>query len=88
MGGTMTMALHFAAKAMGKTMRIQEHIKLTSFWWGQLSEFIFGAHNLLIKRPGVAGAVLQTPSSLIDSFIHWVCHPFVQNLQDSVYPKP
>ena len=31
-----------------------------------------------IDRPGVAGAVLQTALSLIDSFIRSVGHPFVE----------
>ena len=38
----------------------------------------------IITRPGVGGAVLQTPFSLIDK----VGHPFVQNLQNTFTPKP
>ena len=37
----------------------------------------------LINRPGVARAVLKTPASLNNWLIHWVGHPFVQNLQES-----
>ena len=33
--------------------------------------------NQIINRPGVAGAVLQTPSSLINSFIHSFIHSFI-----------
>ena len=40
-------------------------------------------HALLFDRPCVAEAVLQTPSSLI----HWLSDPFLQNLQNTVYPK-
>ena len=40
--------------------------------------------SLIINRLGVAGGVLQTPLSLI----HSLTHPFVQNLQGTVYPKP
>ena len=43
-----------------------------------------GAFHPLINRPGVAGAVLQTASSLIKS----VMHPFPPNLQDIINPKP
>ena len=38
----------------------------------------------IIKRPGVAGAVLQSPPLLINS----LSDPLVQNLQDTVYPTP
>ena len=37
----------------------------------------------LFNRPGVAGAVLQTPLSLIDS----VSQPFSPNLQDIINHK-
>ena len=42
---------------------------------------IFEAEGCSI--PGVGKAVLQIPSSFIKS----VCHTFVLNLQDTVYPK-
>ena len=38
---------------------------------------------LIINRPGVAGAVLQTPPLLINSFIQaliWPCPPNLQNI--------
>ena len=38
----------------------------------------------IFNRPGVAGAVQQTPPPLT----HWLSHPFVENLQDTDYPKP
>ena len=38
--------------------------------------------SLVITRPGVAGAVLQTPLLLIHSFIQSVTHPLWK------YPKP
>ena len=38
--------------------------------------------HVCFNRPGVAGAVLQTPLLLINQ----VGHPLVQNLQDTVYP--
>ena len=34
----------------------------------------------LVNRAGVAGAVLQSPPSLIDSFIHSLSHPFSPNV--------
>ena len=41
----------------------------------------------IFNRPRVAWANLQT--SLLNWFIlNWVGHPSVQNLQDTVYPKP
>ena len=42
----------------------------------------------IMNRPGVAEAVLQTPSSLIDSFIHSVINPFPSDLQNIINPKP
>ena len=42
----------------------------------------------LFNRPSVAGAVLSTPLSLINLFIDSLGDPFVQNIQDTVYPKP
>ena len=49
----------------------------------------------VINRPGVAGAYLQTPSSLLmtllmtltDSFINSLFHPFPPNLQDIINLK-
>ena len=38
----------------------------------------------LINRPGVAWAVPQSPLLLV----HLISDPFVQKLQDTVYPKP
>ena len=38
----------------------------------------------IINRPGVAWAVPQSPLLLI----HLISDPFVQKLQDTVYPKP
>ena len=37
----------------------------------------------LVNRPGVAGAVLQTPLYFIDKF----SNPFPPNLQKTVFPK-
>ena len=42
----------------------------------------------VFNRPGVAGAVLQTPSSLIDSVSESVSQPFPPNLQDIINHKP
>ena len=42
----------------------------------------------MFNRPGVAKAVLKTPSSLIHSFINSVSHPFPPNLQNIITPKP
>ena len=42
----------------------------------------------LINRPCVAGAVLQTPSSLIHSFIHKLSDPFPPTLQHIINRKP
>ena len=43
-----------------------------------------------INRPGVAKAVLQSPTItiLIDLFIQFVTDPFPQNLQTNVSHKP
>ena len=40
--------------------------------------------QMLFNIPGVAGAFLQT----LPSLIHSLSDPFVQKLQDTVYPKP
>ena len=45
-------------------------------------------HTMIIKRPGEAGAVLQTPPSLIDWLNHSVSNPFPPNLQNTINPKP
>ena len=51
------------------------------FWFGfcaHIFDFLGGfiSQNydgrIIFKRPGEAGAVLQTPLLLINSFIHWV----------------
>ena len=42
----------------------------------------------MFNRPGVAGGVLQTPPSFIDSFIQRVSDPFPHNLQNIITPKP
>ena len=42
----------------------------------------------VINRPGLAGAVLQTPSSLINSVSESVSQPFPPNLQDIINHKP
>ena len=38
----------------------------------------------LVNRPGVAGAVLQTPPLLTD----YLSNPFPPNLQNTINPKP
>ena len=38
--------------------------------------------GILFNIPGVAGGILIT-----HSLIHWVGHPFIQNLLDTFYPK-
>ena len=43
-----------------------------------------GEQSLIINRPVLAGAVLQTASSLINLLIH----PFPPNLQHIINPKP
>ena len=42
----------------------------------------------VINRPGVAGAVLQTASSLINSLIKWVTEPFPPDIHNIIKPKP
>ena len=63
------------------------HILFTAMGW-YLGFWIYSVFN----RPGVARAVPYTPLSLINSVIHSciqsLSHPFVQNLQDTVFPKP
>ena len=44
--------------------------------------------DYLFNRPGVSGAVLQTPSSFIDSLIKSLSHSFPPHLQDIINPKP
>ena len=41
--------------------------------------------QILLSRPGVAGAVLQIPLSLINEFIQ---RSFSPNLQQTFFPKP
>ena len=43
---------------------------------------------MIFNRRGVAGAVLQSPASLIDSLIHSFSNPFPPNLQNIITPKP
>ena len=47
-------------------------------------------HNTskVFSRPGVAGAVLQSPSQFIHSFINSVSEPFLRNLLFIITPKP
>ena len=40
------------------------------------------------NRPGVAGAVLQSPLSLINSFIHLFSNPVPPNLQNIIKGEP
>ena len=55
---------------------------------GVLNNFEKKCYSALIfNRPGVAGAVLQSPSLLINSFIESVSHPFPPNLQNNITPK-
>ena len=42
----------------------------------------------LFDRPGVVGAFLQSPSSLIHSFSESDSHPFPPSLQNSITSKP
>ena len=42
----------------------------------------------LVKKPGVAGATLQTALSLIHQLIHSFSHLFPPNLQNIITPKP
>ena len=44
-------------------------------------------YNGVINRPGVAGDVLQSPLSFIDSFIDSVSEPFPPNLLIIITPK-
>ena len=58
------------------------------FGLGHETTELYGAttyrfRNLLIIRPGVAGAVLQSPSLLIDSLIKSVI-PFLQTFKTSL----
>ena len=34
--------------------------------------------SICVNRPGVAGAILQSPPSFIHSFIHYLSHPFIR----------
>ena len=49
-----------------------------------LFSFLYYVSNMIINRPGVAGAVLQSASLLIK----WVSEPFPPNLQDIINHKP
>ena len=72
--------LHF-----GKKMYIIV-FKLGCIWqiWNLAFLWYKNIHwTTLVNRPGVAGAVLQTPLWLIDSF----SHHFPPNLQDIINPK-
>ena len=73
--------LHATTSQMLKLISDQSNTDLTvtpsSFNWegtfsGQLIKRtgIAGVHSFLGNRPGVVGAVLQTPLSLINLFIH------------------
>ena len=42
----------------------------------------------IVNRPGVAGAVLQTALSFIDSFIHSFSEPFPPDIHNIINPKP
>ena len=50
----------------------------------RLQKAAMSKSHQVVNRPGVAGAVLQLPPSLINS----LSHPLVQNLQDTLYLKP
>ena len=41
----------------------------------------------IVNRPGVAGAVLQSPSLLIHPFIHSLTRPFSPNIHSTFIPK-
>ena len=47
-----------------------------------------GLYMVVVNRPSVARAVLQSPPLLIDSLIHLLSHPLVHNVQDTVDPQP
>ena len=50
----------------------------------KLVEIVPDMYPDLFNIPGVAGAVLQTALSLINS----ISHPLVQNIEDTFTPKP
>ena len=52
------------------------------YFFGFAVQFI--QYKFAFTRPGVARAVLLKPLSFIILF----CHPFVYNLEDTVYTKP
>ena len=67
------MAMHYATRP------------LTSAWINKMSfNYVKVSVTHFLTRAGVAGAVVQTASSLSDSLIH----PFPPNLQDIINPKP
>ena len=41
--------------------------------------------TIIFNRPGLAGAVLQTPFPLINSLFHSLSHPFPPNLQNLLH---
>ena len=43
---------------------------------------------MIFNRPGVAGAVLQTPWSFNDLLIQSASHTFPPNLENIITPKP
>ena len=58
-------------------IELEKFIKLKPFCWCKVAK--------IINRPGVAGAVLQTPPLLIDWFMDSLSDGFWKYLQNSVY---
>ena len=52
------------------------------------SDIIHFETHIVINRPGVAGAVLQSPPSLIHSLINQLRTLFLQTLITSLRPNP
>ena len=53
----------------GKKMTLKTRIKLDRLQWQGIDSLNIYKYNDVFNRPGVAGAVLQTASSLIESVI-------------------
>ena len=66
---------------MPDSLKLSEQVCLTTQFPKKL--LIYEAF-VIINRPGVAGAVLQTPPSLNNSLIERVTDPFPPNLQNTM----
>ena len=69
-------------------VHVSTWIFLYSFFPLLFFNFYISIISYLFTRTGVAGAALQTASSLIHSLIQSVSDPFPPNLQDTFNTKP